>query len=81
MQATEQAVRQIVQEVLTQLSSNGTSGNSTARSNGVSGNWGVFNDVDQAVAAAQQGFEQLSEAPMADRAKAIDININSTLRT
>jgi aldehyde dehydrogenase len=74
MQATEQAVRQIVQEVLTQLSTNGASGNSAARSNnGVSGNWGVFNDVDQAVAAAQQGFDQLSEAPMEDRAKAIDI--------
>ena len=69
MQATEQAVRQIVQEVLTQLSSNGASGTSTARSNGVSGNWGVFNNVDQAVAAAQQGFEQLSKAPMEDRAK------------
>ncbi|MCP4784513.1 MAG: aldehyde dehydrogenase EutE [Fuerstiella sp.] len=74
MQATEQAVRQIVQEVLTQLSSSGTSGNSAARNNnGVDGNWGVFSDVDQAVAAAQQGFEQLSEAPMEDRATAIDI--------
>ncbi|MEO2019785.1 MAG: aldehyde dehydrogenase family protein [Fuerstiella sp.] len=74
MQATEQAVRQIVQEVLTQLSSNGASGNSAAlSSNGASGNWGVFNDVDQAVAAAQQGFEQLSEASMEDRTTAIDI--------
>ncbi|MCP4505182.1 MAG: aldehyde dehydrogenase family protein, partial [Fuerstiella sp.] len=74
MQATEQAVRQIVQEVLTQLSSSGASGSSAARNNnGVDGNWGVFNDVDRAVAAAQRGFEQLSEAPMADRATAIDI--------
>ena len=72
MQATEQAVRQIVQEVLSQISSNGTS-----RTNGYQpaggGNWGVFNDVDAAVQAAQQGFEQLCQASMSDRAKAIDI--------
>jgi aldehyde dehydrogenase len=73
MQATEQAVRQIVQEVLSQLSTNGSTGAAATRRNGVSGNWGVFNDVDQAVAAAQQGFEQLSTASMEDRAKAIDI--------
>lgn len=74
MQATEQAVRQIVQEVLSQISSTGTTSNRiSGNSNGASGNWGVFNDVDQAVAAAQQGFEALCEAPMEDRAKAIDI--------
>lgn len=68
MQATEQAVRQIVQEVLSQIS---TSGPSTT--NGVGTNkWGVFDDVDQAVAAAQQGFEQLSQASMEDRAAAIE---------
>ena len=70
MQATEQAVRQIVQEVLTQISSGGGNG---APVNGAAGNWGVFNDVDQAVKAAQAGFEQLSRASMEDRAKAIDI--------
>ena len=77
MQATEQAVREIVQQVLTQMTSNGNrptvpfvDGNGHA---GPALNWGVFNDVDQAVAAAQQGFEQLSQAPLADRATAIDI--------
>jgi len=71
MQATEQAVRQIVQEVLSQISS---SGNSAASHRvAATGNWGVFNDVDSAVQAAQQGFEQLSKASMADRGKAIDI--------
>ncbi|MEZ6131950.1 MAG: aldehyde dehydrogenase family protein [Planctomycetaceae bacterium] len=74
MQATEQAVRQIVQEVLSRISTNGTSAQrSNGHANATSGNWGVFNDVDQAVRAAQQGFEQLSAAPMADRATAIDI--------
>lgn len=71
MQASEQAVRQIVQEVLSQISS----GSSAAppQNNGASGNWGVFDDVDQAVAAAQQGFEQLAAASMEDRAAAIEI--------
>lgn len=74
MQATEQAVRQIVQEVLTQLSGKpGANGKSVSSGRPVGSNWGVFDDVDQAVKAAQQGFEQLSRAPMSDRAKAIDI--------
>ncbi|MCA9086115.1 MAG: aldehyde dehydrogenase family protein, partial [Planctomycetaceae bacterium] len=71
MQATEQAVRQIVQEVLSQLSRNGANGSNGHSVSG--GDWGVFNDVDSAVKAAQAGFEQLSRAPMADRAKAIEI--------
>ncbi|MEP3480384.1 MAG: aldehyde dehydrogenase family protein [Fuerstiella sp.] len=69
MQATEQAVRQIVQEVLSQI----TSGSSAPTSQTDGGDWGVFNDVDQAVAAANEGFVQLSAASMEDRAKAIDI--------
>lgn len=75
MQATEQAVRQIVQEVLSQLSSGGSSSvrSHSAGANGAQGQWGVFNDVDDAVQAAQQGFEQLSQAPMEARATAINI--------
>lgn len=69
MQATEQAVRQIVQEVLSQI----TSGSAPAAASQPAGDWGVFNDVDQAVAAANEGFRQLSKASMEDRAKAIDI--------
>lgn len=69
MQATEQAVRQIVQEVLSQI----TSGSAAPTSQTSGGDWGVFNDVDQAVAAANEGFKQLSAASMEDRAKAIDI--------
>lgn len=72
MQATEQAVRQIVQEVLSQISTGGSSSASAGATNG-SNHWGVFSDVDQAVAAAQQGFAQLAEASMADRAAAIEI--------
>ncbi|MCL4108495.1 UNVERIFIED_CONTAM: hypothetical protein GTU68_046776 [Idotea baltica] len=69
MQATEQAVRQIVQEVLSQI----TSGTAPAASSPSAGDWGVFNDVDQAVAAANEGFRQLSKASMEDRSKAIDV--------
>ena len=57
MQATtEQTIRQVVQEVLTQLS-----GRSNGHSNGTANQkWGVFDTVDEAVEAAQKGFEKLS---------------------
>lgn len=72
MQASEQAVRQIVQEVLSQISTNGSASASANAANG-SSNWGVFNDVDQAVTAAQRGFAQLAEASLEDRAAAIEV--------
>jgi hypothetical protein len=56
VQATEQTIRQVVQEVLIQLAGRGGSGASNAAANP----WGVFDSVDDAVAAAQRGFEQLS---------------------
>ena len=68
MQATEQAIRQVVQEVLSQL---GRSPYFAA--NGKSdGAWGVFKTVDQAVNAATDAFRQLSSRGVADRIKAID---------
>ena len=69
IQANEQAIRTVVEEVLAQLgkrpvaSTNGTSRN---------GNWGVFNTVDDAVAAANDGFQKLKAASMEDRAQAIE---------
>ncbi len=73
MQATEAAVRQIVQEVLSQLSTNNSVRALPSGQNGHGNNWGVFNDVDAAVAAAQQGFEQLCEASMDQRRQAIEV--------
>ena len=71
MQATtEQAIRQVVQEVLSQLSSRGVA---SAKSNSHTENWGVFDTVDEAVQAAQAGFEQLTRASLEDRRKAIEI--------
>ncbi len=70
MQATtEQTIRQVVQEVLTQLS-----GRSNSHSNGAANQkWGVFDTVDEAVEAAQKGFEKLSRASLEQRRTAIDI--------
>jgi len=65
MQATEQAIRQVVQEVLAQLGNNGRGSNGSFRN----GDWGVFQSVDDAVAAANEGFEQLRQRPVADRVK------------
>jgi aldehyde dehydrogenase len=70
-QVSEQAIRTVVQQVLSQLGkSPATNGSSNGHSAG--GDWGVFRTVDDAVAAATQAFEQLKAASMADRAKAID---------
>ena len=67
VQSTEQTIRQVVQEVLTQLA--GRQGNTNTTSN----RWGVFDSVDEAVAAAQKGFEQLTRASLEQRKTAINI--------
>ena len=69
IQANEQAIRQVVQEVLAQLGRRpGAAGGNGATRNG---DWGVFKTVDDAVAAANDGFKKLRDASMEDRAKAI----------
>jgi aldehyde dehydrogenase len=67
VQATEQTIRQVVQEVLSQLTGR------AAAAPVASSRWGVFDNVDDAVAAAQQGFEQLTRASLEQRRTAIDI--------
>lgn len=69
MQTTEAAIRQVVQEVLSQL---GRAPFVAASSRVNSGDWGVFPTVDQAVDAANVAFKKLCERPISDRAKAID---------
>ncbi|MFN0051367.1 MAG: aldehyde dehydrogenase family protein [Planctomycetales bacterium] len=69
MQATETAIRQVVQEVLAQL---GRSPFIAAAGPSSSGAWGVFPTVDQAVDAATRGFRQLSERGIEARKQAID---------
>ncbi len=72
MQATETAVRRVVEEVLAQLG-RGTSLPATSpTAAAVSEGDGVFGCVDAAVRSAQAGFEQLRASTMEARARAID---------
>ncbi len=67
--STEQTIRAVVQEVLTQLQKrNGF----TAPSKQRNGDFGVFADVDDAVAAANDGYQKLRNATLETRAKAIE---------
>jgi aldehyde dehydrogenase len=67
MQATEELIRTVVQQVLSQL---GPRANGSQPS--LTGRHGVFTCVDEAVTAATQAFEALSERSLADRKRIID---------
>jgi aldehyde dehydrogenase len=67
MQATEELIRTVVQQVLSQLA---PKVNGAPRS--FTGRHGVFTCVDEAVAAATQAFDDLSERTVADRKRIID---------
>ncbi|MCL4109596.1 UNVERIFIED_CONTAM: hypothetical protein GTU68_049189 [Idotea baltica] len=98
VQATEQAIRQVVQEVLKELgtkdrtstvqsagvhnpppilrashSASTTTSNGSHNSSHDAGDWGVFKDVESAVAAATAAFQTLKDATVEDRAKAVQI--------
>jgi aldehyde dehydrogenase len=72
MQMTEDLIRSVVQQVLSQMGS----GASAAASNGVkprtSGTNGVYPSADEAVAAAEAAFQVYRKRPLADRKKAVD---------
>lgn len=74
MQATETEIRTVVEQVLSQLGKrvNGSI-RTTAHAGGSSsrGDWGVFQTVDDAASAARDAFEQLTEAGMQARVKAV----------
>ncbi len=69
MQATEQTIRTVIQEVLAQL---GKSPYVPTSGKNRQGAWGVFPTVDQAVDAANESFRVLQRTSIADRIKAID---------
>ena len=68
-QATEQAIREVVREVLSQL---GHRNNGAASATSGNGDWGIFRTVDDAVAAATDGFRGLQNAKLADRVTIVE---------
>ncbi|MBA3311711.1 MAG: aldehyde dehydrogenase EutE [Planctomycetota bacterium] len=73
MQANENAIREVVREVLAQLGKPVNGNGRSANGQGRSGDWGVHETVDDAVKAAQDGFVQLSQLSLADRGRIIQI--------
>ena len=79
--ATEQAIRSVVQEVLAKLGQSKGVATTNSKSSGDSNGskrractkWGVFSTVNDAVAAANAGFEQLQKLSLAQRGRAIQI--------
>ena len=67
MQATEELIRTVVQQVLSQIGRR-----RTVSPRSFTGRHGVFTCVDEAVAAATQAFDELSERTLADRKRIID---------
>jgi aldehyde dehydrogenase len=71
MQMTEDLIRNVVQQVLSQMGNGAipTNGKAAART---SGNLGVFPTVDAAVEAAEAAFEQFRHRSLDDRKKAVE---------
>src|SRR5215211_8055701 len=69
MQATEELIRNVVEQVLSQMK---VPAAPHRNGHGYAGRYGIFHDVDEAVAAATRAFEQLSERSIEDRKRIID---------
>jgi aldehyde dehydrogenase len=69
MQATEELIRNVVQQVLTRM---GTIPPAPVNGRGYAGRFGIFTCVDEAVAAATEAFDQLSKRTIEDRKRVID---------
>jgi len=68
MHVDETLVRSVVEQVLTRLAGNG---NGAPIGGGYQGRFGLFTDPNQAVAAAREAFERLSERTMEDRKRIV----------
>ncbi|MBN2580512.1 MAG: aldehyde dehydrogenase EutE [Pirellulales bacterium] len=68
MQLDETLVRNVVEQVIQRL---GSRGNGAPVGGGVQGRFGLFTDVNQAVAAAREAFERLSRRTVEDRRRII----------
>src|SRR5829696_2360644 len=78
MQMTEDLIRSVVQQVLSQMGGAGAgapAAPSTANGKGTarpSGQWGVYPTADAAVGAAEAAFQAYRTRPLGDRKKAVD---------
>ncbi|MFT6235037.1 MAG: acyl-CoA reductase-like NAD-dependent aldehyde dehydrogenase, partial [Lentimonas sp.] len=70
-QLNEAAIRKVVSEVLAQMQSKGTLAMPTIQAR--PGKHGVFDEPEQAVAAARSGFEQLQKKGWAARIKIVEL--------
>jgi len=70
MQVNETLIRNVVEQVLSRLGSNGAGVPPTPVSS-FQGRHGLFSDVDEAVTAAREAFERLSERTLEDRKRVI----------
>jgi aldehyde dehydrogenase len=68
MQVTDELVRNVVQEVLAHM----RNGQPRPSSNGQTKRWGVFEDVNSAVAAASAAQKAFEQRGLGDRKKAVD---------
>src|SRR5262245_63810052 len=71
MQATEELIRSVVQEVLAHMR-NGKAAPANGKKAAPAGGGGVFDDVDAAVAAAAAAQRQFEARGLDDRRKAVD---------
>ncbi len=69
MQMTEDLIRSVVQQVLSQMGTPATNGASRKPS----GNLGAYPSADAAVSAAEAAFEKFRLRPLADRKTAVDL--------
>jgi aldehyde dehydrogenase len=68
MQVTDELVRSVVQEVLSAM----RNGHTKPGDNGRARNWGIFDDVPSAVAAASAAQRDFEKRGLSDRKKAVD---------
>jgi aldehyde dehydrogenase len=69
MEINESLVRSVVEQVLARLGDHGAG--APPAGGGFQGRFGLFTDVDQAVAAAREAFEQLSRRTIEERGRII----------
>jgi aldehyde dehydrogenase len=71
MQVDEALVRNVVEQVLSRLGADGKPNGRHTAGGVYQGRFGMFTDVDQAVAAAREAFERLSRCTLEERGRII----------